>query len=209
MLINIKVCKNRYIEPSRRYLGTTGEHNATVLRFVFFKELNGKLVSELKKELVAVNSKGSFPYEFTDEFSIPSELTTDTEISFQIKLYEGNTLVWKSVPHTFTLDQSIDDSGNNTIQSVVDEAKEAYRASLASSISVATGDDHSGKTWDEMVEAVRDMSLEPFIEPMLGFFEEYYVDFNETPVDPDIPDIPIDPDIPAEQNEGGDENVTE
>lgn len=53
------------------------------------------------------------------------------------------------------------------------------------------------------------VSLDAFIEPMFGFFEEYYVDFNETPVVPDKPLFPIDPDIPVEQNEGGDENVTE
>lgn len=121
MTVNLKVCEDRniYFEnddgiSSDCNLGTTGEHNATVLQFSFFDELNGKLVSDFEKELVAVTSQGSFKYDLGGEdFRIPKEITTDTELSLQLKLYEGSTLVWKSMPHSFSFEQSIDDSGEH------------------------------------------------------------------------------------------------
>lgn len=154
MINTIKICPDGHMIPESDCLGRTGERKATVLKFDIFEELNGKSASDFRKELVAVNSQGSFKYELADEFTIPIELTTDTELSLQVKLYDADELVFKSNPHIFNFVASIDDSGNNTIQSVVDEAKEAYRTSLASSVSVATGDDHSGKTWDELNDTV-------------------------------------------------------
>jgi hypothetical protein len=95
------------------------------------------------------------------------------------------------------------------IKVAVKQAKEEYRNELETSLETATGENYDGKTWDELNEAVGEMSLDSFIEPMFGFFEEYCVDFNETPVDPPGGEFPIDPEIPIESEEGGDENVTE
>jgi hypothetical protein len=107
-------------------------------------------------------------------------------------------------------------SNNDIIEATKEAAKEEYRIGLAGALKDATGESHDDKTWDELNEIIKGMSLDAFIEPMLNFFEEYDFNFNPgIPDVPDIPDIPIDPDfpidpeIPIEPDEGGDENVTE
>lgn len=209
MINTITICPDGHMIPESDCLGRTGEHNATVLRFEFFKELNGKAVAELEKNLVAIIPEGALPFRINGDFSVPRTITLNPEVILFVEIKKGNDVLFKSIPHVFTLIDTGETEGADIIGAATETVREEYRAELLASLETATGENYDGKTWDEMVEAVRDMSLEPFIEPMFGFFEEYYVDFNETPVDPDVPDIPITTDIPVEPDEGGDENVTE
>lgn len=102
-----------------------------------------------------------------------------------------------------TGDISGGEDAGGAIQEAIKQAQEKYRSELETSLETATGENYDGKTWDELKDAVRDMSIEPFIEPMFEFFEEYAIDF-ETPDDPGGGGT-----IPEEPNEGDDENVTE
>lgn len=206
MVNTIVICPDGHMIPESDCLGRTGEHNATVLRFEFFKELNGEAVAELEKNLVAVMPEGALPFRIDDDFYVPRTITLNPEIILFVEIKKGNDVLFKSIPHVFTLIDTGKTEGADIIGVATETVREECRAELAESLKTATGENYDGKTWDDMVETVRDMSIETFIEPMLGFFEEYYVDFNETPVDPDIP---IDSDIPIEPDEGGDENVTE
>lgn len=209
MVNTIVICPDGHMIPESDCLGRTGEHNATVLRFEFFKDLNGEAVAELEKNLVAIIPEGSLPFRIDGDFYVPRTITLNPEVILFVEIKKGNEVLFKSTPHVFTLIDTGETEGADIIGAATETVREEYRAELLASLETATGENYDSKTWDEMVDTVRDMSIEPFIEPMLGFFEEYYVDFNETPVNPDVPVIPIDPDIPIDSEEGGDENVTE
>ncbi len=106
-----------------------------------------------------------------------------------------------------TGDISGGEDAGGAIQEAIKAAQEEYRSDLETSLETARGENYDGKTWEELNETVRDMSLEPFITPMLGFFEEYHIPV-ETPEEPPEGggEFPVEPENP---NEGGTENVTE
>lgn len=169
--------------------------------------IRGDLEFAVEMKLIGNEYKCNFPDELCDS----AETYKLTVIAFTNDA-EAPTDFRSTTAYYGTIEDSGCDGTKFTpkhTETVFESVGHILVSELRTSLETATGESQEGKTWDEMVEAVRDMSIEPFIEPMLGFFEEYYMDFNETPVNPPGGDIVIDPDIPAEQNEGGDENVTE
>ncbi len=207
MINKITICPDGHIIPESDCLGRTGENNATVLDFEFFKELNGESVNDFQKRLVAILPEGTLKYELDSKFTLPVELTQMTELALIVELVKDNDVLFKSCPHIFTFIDSGDNPEVNIIQAAVDSAKEKFTFDIAESLETATGEAQDGKTWDELNETVRDMSLESFITPMLGFFEEYHIPV-ETPEEPPEGggEFPVEPENP---NEGGIENVTE
>jgi hypothetical protein len=143
---------------SSNTIGVTGENNATVLRFSFFEELNGKSVSDFQKRLVAILPEGVLRYELDGDFSLPSELTASEELTLLVEILKGEEILLKSYPHTFTLIQSGDTSETNLIQSAVDSTREACRSELEESLETVTGESHDGKTWEELNDTVATLS---------------------------------------------------
>lgn len=120
MINRITVSEKRGLFPEYSSLGTIGEKNATELVFQLPASLQGYAMS-----LVIVTAQGSFVYDLTDNtFTLPSEVLTDSTLKLQLILKDGNKVIWKSVPYTFTLNPTLDDSGGNAF----DELKRQWTA---------------------------------------------------------------------------------
>ncbi len=107
MINNITVCPDGHIIPDSDSLGRTGEHNATVLNFLFFEKFNGEELKNFEKYLVALFPEGEKRYKLNDDkFQIPSELTEATEIYLRIDLEKGNEVLFKSEVKCFAFTDS-------------------------------------------------------------------------------------------------------
>lgn len=128
MINTIRVSEKRGLFPERLNLGTIGEQNATELVFVLPASLQG-----YSAELVCETSKGSFVYMIEDNrFLLPQEILTDSTLNIQLVFKDGNSVIWKSVPCTFTLNPTLDDSGDN----IIDTAKAQARAEAQRPLSI-------------------------------------------------------------------------
>ena len=154
MINVITVCSDGHIIPESDCLGRTGEHNATVLKFDFFEDLNGKSVSDFQKYIVAIFPEDTLRYHVESEFSVPEELTAHSELVILVELENNGEILFKSRPHTFTLTETGDNPEVDVIQKSVTAAKNEFSSELAESLQTATGDEHSDKTWDELKETV-------------------------------------------------------
>ena len=120
MINKITVSEKRGLFPEYSSLGTIGERNATTLLFLLPLSLQG-----YSKNIVCVTSQGSFNYVVSnDTFELPSEVLTDSTLKLQLVLKDGDKVVWKSSPYTFTLNPTLDDSGEN----VFNELKKQWTA---------------------------------------------------------------------------------
>ena len=109
MINRITVSEKRGLFPEYSSLGTVGERNATTLLFLLPSSLRG-----YSKKIVCETVQGGFDYEVSnDTFDLPSEVLTDNTLKLQLILTEGNKVIWKSIPYTFTLNPTLDDSGEN------------------------------------------------------------------------------------------------
>lgn len=169
MINTIRVSEKRGLFPERLNLGTIGENNATELVFELPEALVGYAA-----ELVCETSKGSFVFTLADyRFTLPQELLTDSTLNIQLVLRDGEKVVWKSVPCTFTLNPTLDDSNENFAEQFRDEGREEYRAELADALQELTGDDVSSDGWDKLTSAVTALPLET--EDKIKAREEYSV----------------------------------
>ncbi len=122
MMINrITVSEKRGLFPQYSNLGTIGEKNATTLLFLLPVALQG-----YSENIVCETAQGSFNYTVSndDTFDLPSEVLTDNTLTLQLVLKDGDKVVWKSIPYTFTLFPALDDSGENAF----DELKRQWTA---------------------------------------------------------------------------------
>ena len=121
MMINkITVSERRGLFPQYSNLGTIGEKNATTLLFLLPLSLQG-----YDKKIVCETAQGSFDYTVSnDTFDLPSEVLTDNTLTLQLVLKDGDKVIWKSVPYSFTLNPTLDDSGENAF----DELKRQWTA---------------------------------------------------------------------------------
>lgn len=120
MLNKITVSEKRGLFPEYSNLGTIGEKNATTLLFLLPSSLQG-----YSENIVCETSQGSFTYMASnDTFDLPSELLTDSTLKLQLVLKDGDKVIWKSIPYTFTLNPTLDDSGEN----VFNELKKQWTA---------------------------------------------------------------------------------
>ena len=150
MINRITVSEKRGLFPEYSSLGTIGEKNATTLLFLLPSSLQG-----YSKNIVCETTQGSFNYTVSnDTFDLPSEVLTDNTLALQLVLKDGDKVIWKSVPYTFTLNPTLDDSGENVVEKAKSEQKEADRTELGKALKEATGEDYEADNWEKLIEDV-------------------------------------------------------
>lgn len=150
MINRITVSEKRGLFPEYSSLGTIGEKNATTLLFLLPSSLQG-----YSENIVCETAQGSFNYTVSnDTFDLPSEVLTDNTLALQLVLKDGDKVIWKSIPYTFTLNPTLDDSGENVIEKAKTEQKEADRTELGKALKEATGEDYEADNWEKLIENV-------------------------------------------------------
>lgn len=155
MINRITVSEKRGLFPEYSSLGTIGEKNATTLAFLLPVALQG-----YSENIVCETAQGSFNYTVSnDTFDLPSEVLTDSTLKLQLVLKDGDKVVWKSVPYTFTLNPTLDDSGENVIEKAKSEQRETDRTELGETLSDLTGQDLKKSDWDELIDIANELPL--------------------------------------------------
>lgn len=155
MINRITVSEKRGLFPEYSNLGTIGEKNATTLLFLLPSSLQG-----YSKNIVCETAQGSFDYTVSnDTFDLPSEVLTDNTLALQLVLKDGDKVIWKSIPYTFTLNPTLDDSGENVIEKAKTEQREADRTELGETLSDLTGQDLKKSDWDELIDIANELPL--------------------------------------------------
>lgn len=169
MINKITVSEKRGLFPEYASLGTIGEKNATTLLFLLPSSLQG-----YSENIVCETAQGSFNYEISnDTFDLPSEVLTGSTMDLQLILRDGDKVIWKSIPYTFTLNPTLDDSGINVIDTAKAEQRETDRTELAGVVSDLTGEDYSTSDWDGIVKATAELPVksEQDIVDLTGYSE--------------------------------------
>lgn len=155
MINRITVSEKRGLFPEYSSLGTIGERNATTLLFLLPSSLQG-----YSENIVCETAQGSFNYDVSnDTFDLPSEVLTDSTLKLQLVLKDGDKVVWKSVPYTFTLNPTLDDSGENVVEKAKSEQKEADRTELGEALTEITSEDLSGESWQGLLDKTKSLPL--------------------------------------------------
>ena len=150
MINKITVSERRGLFPEYSSLGTIGEKNATTLAFLLPVALQG-----YSENIVCETAQGSFNYTVSnDTFDLPSEVLTDNTLALQLVLKDGDKVIWKSVPYTFTLNPTLDDSGENVVEKAKSEQRETDRTELGKALKEATGEDYEADNWEKLIENV-------------------------------------------------------
>lgn len=150
MINRITVSEKRGLFPEYSSLGTIGEKNATTLLFLLPVALQG-----YSENIVCETAQGSFNYTVSnDTFDLPSEVLTDNTLKLQLVLKDGDKVIWKSIPYTFTLNPTLDDSGENVIEKAKSEQREADRTELGKALKEATGEDYEADNWENLIKNV-------------------------------------------------------
>ena len=155
MINRITVSEKRGLFPEYSSLGTIGEKNATTLLFLLPSSLQG-----YSENIVCETAQGSFNYDVSnDTFDLPSEVLTDNTLALQLVLKDGDKVIWKSVPYTFTLNPTLDDSGENVVEKAKSEQRETDRTELGETLSDLTGQDLKKSDWDELIDIANELPL--------------------------------------------------
>lgn len=155
MINRITVSEKRGLFPEYSSLGTIGEKNATTLLFLLPSSLRG-----YSENIVCETAQGSFNYTVSnDTFDLPSEVLTDSTLKLQLVLKDGDKVIWKSIPYTFTLNPTLDDSGENPITKAKTEQRETDRTELGETLSDLTGQDLKKSDWDELIDIANELPL--------------------------------------------------
>lgn len=155
MINRITVSERRGLFPEYSSLGTIGEKNATTLLFLLPSSLQG-----YSKNIICETAQGSFDYTVSnDTFNLPSEVLTDSTLKLQLVLKDGDKVIWKSVPYTFTLNPTLDDSGENVVEKAKSEQRETDRTELGETLSDLTGQDLKKSDWDELIDIANELPL--------------------------------------------------
>ena len=150
MINRITVSEKRGLFPEYSSLGTIGEKNATTLLFLLPLSLQG-----YSEKIVCETAQGSFNYDVSnDTFDLPSEVLTDNTLALQLVLKDCDKVIWKSIPYTFTLNPTLDDSGENVVEKAKSEQKEADRTELGKALKEATGEDYEADNWEKLIENI-------------------------------------------------------
>ena len=137
MINKITVSERRGLFPQYSNLGTIGEKNATTLLFLLPVALQ-----EYSENIVCETAQGSFNYTVSnDTFDLPSEVLTDSTLALQLVLKDGDKVVWKSIPYTFTLFPTLD-FGKNIFTELVEAASKLF------------GEDLTGVTISDIVKRI-------------------------------------------------------
>lgn len=155
MINKITVSEKRGLFPEYANLGTIGEKNATTLLFLLPSSLQG-----YSENIVCETAQGSFNYEISnDTFDLPSEVLTGSTLALQLVLRDGDQVIWKSIPYTFTLNPTLDDSGINVIDTAKAEQRETDRTELAGVVTELTGEDYTTSEWNELLNATAELPV--------------------------------------------------
>lgn len=155
MINRITVSERRGLFPEYSSLGTIGEKNATTLLFRLPVALRG-----YSENIVCETAQGSFNYTVSnDTFDMPSEVLTDNTLKLQLVLKDGDKVIWKSIPYTFTLNPTLDDSGENVVEKAKSEQRETDRTELGETLSDLTGQDLKKSDWDELIDIANELPL--------------------------------------------------
>ena len=155
MINKITVSEKRGLFPEYSNLGTIGEKNATTLLFLLPSSLQG-----YSENIVCETAQGSFNYTVSnDTFNLPSEVLTDSTLKLQLVLKDGDKVIWKSVPYTFTLNPTLDDSGENVVEKAKSEQREADRVELSEALTEITSEDLSGESWQGLLDKTKSLPL--------------------------------------------------
>lgn len=155
MINRITVSEKRGLFPEYSSLGTIGEKNATTLLFLLPLSLQG-----YSEKIVCETAQGSFNYEvLNDTFDLPSEVLTDNTLKLQLVLKDGDKVIWKSIPYTFTLNPTLDDSGENVVEKAKTEQREADRVELSEALTEITSEDLSGESWQGLLDKTKSLPL--------------------------------------------------
>lgn len=155
MINRITVSEKRGLFPEYSSLGTIGEKNATTLLFLLPSSLQG-----YSENIVCETAQGSFNYDVSnDTFDLPSEVLTDNTLALQLVLKDGDKVIWKSIPYTFTLNPTLDDSGENVVEKAKSEQRETDRTELGETLSDLTGQDLKESDWNELIDIANELPL--------------------------------------------------
>lgn len=155
MINKITVSEKRGLFPEYSNLGTIGEKNATTLLFLLPETLQG-----YSENIVCETSRGSFSYDVSnDTFDLPNEVLTGSTLDLQLILRDGDKVIWKSIPYTFTLNPTLDDSGINVIDTAKAEQRETDRTELAGVVTELTGEDYTTSEWNELLNATAELPI--------------------------------------------------
>lgn len=155
MINRITVSERRGLFPEYSSLGTIGEKNATTLLFLLPSSLQG-----YSKNIVCETAQGSFNYDVSnDTFDLPSEVLTDNTLALQLVLKDCDKVIWKSIPYTFTLNPTLDDSGENVVEKAKSEQRETDRTELGETLSDLTGQDLKEADWNELIDIANELPL--------------------------------------------------
>lgn len=155
MINRITVSEKRGLFPEYSSLGTIGEKNATTLLFLLPSSLQG-----YSKNIICETAQGSFDYTVSnDTFNLPSEVLTDSTLKLQLVLKDGDKVIWKSIPYTFTLNPTLDDSGENVIEKAKTEQRETDRVELSKALTEITSEDLSGESWQGLLNKTKSLPL--------------------------------------------------
>lgn len=155
MINRITVSERRGLFPEYSSLGTIGEKNATTLLFLLPSSLQG-----YSENIVCETAQGSFNYMVSnDTFDLPSEVLTDNTLALQLVLKDGDKVIWKSIPYTFTLNPTLDDSGENVVEKAKSEQRETDRTELGETLSDLTGQDLKESDWNELIDIANELPL--------------------------------------------------
>lgn len=155
MINRITVSEKRGLFPEYSSLGTIGEKNATTLLFLLPSSLQG-----YSENIVCETAQGSFNYDVSnDTFDLPSEVLTDNTLKLQLVLKDGDKVIWKSIPYTFILNPTLNDSGENVVEKAKSEQREADRTELGETLSDLTEQDLKKTDWDELIDIANELPL--------------------------------------------------
>ena len=155
MINKITVSENRGLYPIRSNLGTIGERNATELVFQLPASLQGYAMS-----LVIVTVQGSFVYDLRDNtFTLPSEVLTDNTLELQLVLKDNEDVIWKSIPTSFYLNPTLDNTGENIVEKSKSEQREIDRTELGGALKDLTGEDVGGEEWDRLINKTKTLPI--------------------------------------------------
>lgn len=155
MINKITVSEKRGLFPEYSSLGTIGEKNATTLLFLLPLSLQG-----YSENIVCETAQGSFDYTVSnDTFDLPSEVLTDNTLALQLVLKDGDKVIWKSIPYTFILNPTLNDSGENVVEKAKTEQREDDRTELGKTLSDLTGQDLKEADWNELIDIANELPL--------------------------------------------------
>ena len=137
MINKVTVSERRGLFPQYSNLGMIGEKNATTLLFLLPVALQG-----YSGNIVCETAQGSFNYTVSnDTFDLPSEVLTDSTLKLQLILKDGDKVIWKSIPYTFTLFPTLD-FGKNIFTELVEAVSKLF------------GEDLTGVTISDIVKRI-------------------------------------------------------